>query len=444
MKRMKIFFVFLFILFFSGSAFCLETYDLSKSHKIAKNSNPEIIAATERLKAAEMRLNQAKSALIPHFTVDALGGKNYQEPVKTRVAIPGLPTMEMSTTPDEASDMTNVSLTVKQPLFTGGKIVLGIKMANNAYLSSYEDYKKTCDDVEYKVSSAYFDVLKTQKNIAILKNSMESLSKYYKQLEVLSNSGIISSADVLRVKSELLNMKVAEIQLNTALRISKMSFRNILGDAIPEEFVLAEDIAFMKDKVLKLSDLLVLGYKNRPDWNSFNYSKDILSDSVGMAQSGYLPTVAATYSTGRAITNYPSASLKYDIDSWKALLVGSWNIFDGFEVASKVAEAKANYNAVSAQEKTVKMAVALDIESSFYNFESLKEKIGAVEAARDAARKSYKLAEANFLSNVGTNVAVLDAESNYNKSEMNYWATLYDIELAKLKINKATGVKVFN
>jgi len=147
MKRLKIFFVFLFILFFSGSAFCSEIYDLSQSHKIAKNSNPEIIAAKERLKAAEMRLNQAQSALIPHLTVDALGGKNYQEPVKTRVSIPGLPTMEMSTTPDQASDMTNVSLTVKQPIFTGGKIVLGIKMANNAYLSSYEDYKKTCDDV---------------------------------------------------------------------------------------------------------------------------------------------------------------------------------------------------------------------------------------------------------------------------------------------------------
>jgi len=315
-------------------------------------------------------------------------------------------------------------------------------MANAGYYVAYEDLRKAQNEVLYNVSSAYYQVLKAEKNLALVKENMGILEKHLKQVEIFQQAGLVTKADVLRVETELANLKQAEIQARNGLRLAKLAFNNLLGRGLTEEVNLVE-VPEKPEKEWELNDLLALAYEYHPEWRAFKLGKQISEDSLALAYGNYFPNLALVASTGKTITEYPSAGTKYDLDSWRVMLAGSWNIFDGLETQSRVYEAHANLAAMQAQEALLKNAIALEVNSAYFNLESAKERVKAAEAAEDLARRTLRLAEANFSANIGTSLSVLDAEAALHKAENDLWTAKYEVELAKVRLNKAIGTKIF-
>jgi len=417
---------------------------LEESINLALAQSPQVLVAKEKLNAAYGKLGQAKSALAPHLSLEGSLGRNYSEtPTISMPPIPGLPTQEgFSLYPDEAANASSYTLSLKQTVFTGGKIFRSLRMANAGYYVAYEDLRKAQNEVLYNVSSAYYQVLKAEKMSALVKENMGILEKHLKQVEIFQQSGLVTKADVLRVETELANLKQAEIQARNGLRLAKLAFNNLLGRGLTEEVNLVE-VSEKPEKEWELNDLLALAYEYHPEWRAFKLGKQISEDSLALAYGNYFPNLALVASTGKTITEYPSAGTKYDLDSWRVMLAGSWNIFDGLETQSRVYEAHANLAAMQAQEALLKNAIALEVNSAYFNLESAKERVKAAEAAEDLARRTLRLAEANFSANIGTSLSVLDAEAALHKAENDLWAARYEVELAKVRLNKAVGTKIF-
>jgi len=433
-------FYFCFFIFAFSAASALT---LSESIEIALAKNPQIVAAQHKVKAATGKLGQARSSIIPHISLEGAFGKIYQESPTIDFSIPGMPTMEgLSLYPDEAADSTSYAFSLKQPLFTGGKIFRSLRMANAGYHIANEDFRKAQNEVTYNVTSAYYNVLKAEKMVALTKEGMDTLKKHLKQVEMFHKAGVVTKADVLRVETELANLKQAEIQARNGLKLAKAAFNSLLGKNLSEDVSLSPEILTAEEKGVDSDYLLSTAYSFRPEWKAFKLGKKIGEDSVGLAYSGYFPNLAFMGSTGKTITDYPAAGTKYDLDSWRLMVAGSWNLFDGFETPNKVLEAHANLEALKAQEQLIKDGVALEVNSAHLDLESASERVAAAEVAENLAKRSLHYAEVNFATHIDTSLSVLDAEAALHKAQTNLWSAKYDVELAKAKINKAVGTNI--
>ncbi|OGC21857.1 hypothetical protein A2310_01065 [candidate division WOR-1 bacterium RIFOXYB2_FULL_37_13] len=433
----SIFFIFLFFIF-SGSSFAdSQVLTLDQSIKIALERNTQVLSAREKLNASGARFNQALGSVLPSISLSSSFGKSYQQPLS--LTIPGM-TTPITTSPDEAAEMTTYSFSLRQPVFTGGKLLLGIKITNNSYLAALQDFKKVKNDVIYNVVSGYYEYLKSKKMVEVVNSSMIALKKHLKQVELFYNSGISTQVDLLRTQTELANMRNTQIQVETGLQLASISFNSLLGKDISSDIFLSSDAPQTFEGFASYSGLLEKAYNNRPDWISFKLGKEIAEDTVGLNTGNLLPNIFLVGSTGRTVTNYASSNTKYDLGSWNLLLSGSWVLFDGFVNVNKIAEAKATAQSLKEQEKSLKDAIALDLKAAYLNFGSAKERLSAAEYAKSLAEKTLKYAELNFVSNVGTNLSVLDAESALLQAQANYWTALYDIRIAKAKIDKAVGI----
>jgi outer membrane protein TolC len=407
---------------------------LQQGLDMALKSSPQIISAQKKLNASEARLGQARSYVLPNISASGSAGRTYQQPVELNV--PGFG--EISTAPDSPTDVSSYTFTLNQMIYNGGAIN-GMAIAYYSYLSSKEDLRRAKQDAAYKVESSYYLMINAEKAHNISVDMVKSLNKYVEQIKVLYDSDFVTKADVLRVQTQLESAKQTEISARKGEKLAMLSLNSILGLPLTSETVPVIDEKESSREPLSLDSLLNAAYQQRPDWISYKLAEQSADAGLSIAYSGYLPSFAIVGTYGRNIVKYPNDAdqdSNSNLLSWRALVSGSWTLFDGLDTPNKVAEAQANLDALKADGMTLRDAVALDVTSNYYELLSAFERVEEARTAEDMARKMMRLAEMNFSQ-------LLDAQTAYHEAQLELLSALYDLELAKAGLNKAIGKDVY-
>lgn len=423
------------LIFFVLSGSSAYAITMKESIDSAYKNNPQLISAQKMLNASEARLGQARSFLMPNISVSGAAGQIYQQPYSIVIG-----TTEFSTTPDQAADVSTYAFTLNQLIYNGGAIN-GMAMAYYQYESAKEGLRKTRQEVAYEVASGYYGVIKAEKAHSIMDDSEKSMKRYVDQMQVFYDAGLATKADVLRLQTELESARQQEILARSAEKISRLSFNSLLGLPLSTEAEPTIETVVSSKEVPSLDKLLETAYKQRPDWLSFKLLEQTADAGLNIAYSGYLPTIAVSGSYGYTNTAYKDFSgSNSNLLSWKAVVSGSWTLFDGLNTSNKVEEAYNELQAIRAEKQTLSDAVALDVTSNYYEFVSTFERVDSAMAAEDMARKMMRLAEMNFDQRVYTSTQLLDAQTAYHKAQLDLLSAQYDLELAKAKLDKAVGI----
>jgi outer membrane protein len=414
---------------------------LQESVNMALNNNPELISAQKKLNASEARLGQARSYLLPSLSVSGSAGKTYQQPQE--IIFQG---MAFATAPDKQNDLSTYSFTLSQMLYNGGAIN-GMAIAYYSYSSAKEDLRNAMQDAAYKTAAAYYGLINAEKAHDISIDMVKSLNRYVEQVNVLYNADLVTKADVLRVQTQLENAKQQEISARKGELLARLSLNSILGLPLTSETAPVIDDKETSKEALSLSSLLDTAYKKRPDWLSYKLAEQTADAMLSISYSGYMPNFALVGTYGRTIVNYEDAAdqdYNSNLLSWRALITGSWTLFDGMNTPNKVEESRANLDALRADGKILSDAIALDVTSDYYELLSSYERVEGARSAEDMARKMMKFAEMNFSQHIYTSVQLLDSQTAYHAAQLDLMSAIYDMELAKVKLNKAVGSDDFN
>ena len=434
-------FTFYFLLFTCvGSASALT---LQQSLDIALANNSAVVAALDKVHVAEAKRGEAFSNFLPHVSATASAGKNFVE--YPLIALP--PQMgggSFATGPDEAANANSYQLTVNQTLFTGGKLLVGQTIADINSQIAWQDYLRSSNETVLNVISSYYDYLKAKKSLEVIDASLDNLNRNLQQTQVFYDSGIGSNVDFLRVRTQVANVKIAELQAQNGLRLARLVFETNLGQKLKQDEVPAEaELTAAPAVNLDQDQVLKTAYDNRPEWNQFELGLTAAGKAVGLSYSNFLPNLALQYSIGRSIAEYPNnPASDSNLENWRYMLVGSWNIFDGFNTPMQIKESYASLDAAKAQARQIKDAIALEVNSAYLNLQSAVDKIAASQVAADLADKTLQTAEINYNAQILTEQQYLDAHTADQAAQLALWSSKYDYEVAKAKLNKAVGKTV--
>lgn len=428
------------VLFFALLALPAAALTLKDSIGTALNNNPAVIAAWEKVHVAEAKRGEAFSNFLPHVSANASAGKNFIEyPVITLPAQFGGGTI--STGPNEAANYNSYSLTVNQALFTGGKLLVGQKIADINYQIAWQDYLRSSNETVLNVVSSYYAYLKAKKSLEVINSSLGNLNRNLEQTQVFYDAGIGSNVDLLRVKTQVANVKITRLQAENGLRLARLAFETNLGRRLkPEEDLAESELTASPQVALSQEAALKTSYEYRPEWRQFELGLNAAESAVGLSYSNFLPNLALQWSIGRTINDYPNTpASNSNLENWRALLVGSWNIFDGFNTPMQIKESYASLNAARAQSRQVRDGIELDVNSAYFNLISAADQIAASQVAADLAGKTLRTAEINYKAQILTEQQYLDAHLADQSAQLALWSSKYDFEVAKAKLNKAAG-----
>lgn len=338
---------------------------------------------------------------------------------------------------DAPKNITNThsnTLTAALPIFTGGKLSGSIKQAKANYQYNEVGVQRTYNEMRSTVTDGYFNMLQADNIQKLSAESVTRLEDHLKNVQAQYDVGVVAKVDVLRSQVELANAKQTLIQAENTYQVAEANMNKIVG--LPMDTTLKLDNLLVYNAYDKnMDDCLAYAAEHRPELMQAKYGVDAAKGALMVARSGHMPQVAAS-----ANSNWPG-----DEDGkWGVGVNVSLNVFDTGVTLSKIHGAEADLKKAEATYRDTVNAVNLDVRSNYLGLREAEKRISTTKLAVEQADEDYRIAQLRYMSGVGTNTDVLDAQVALTQAKTNYTKALYDYNTSKTALETSIGVPMSN
>lgn len=330
-------------------------------------------------------------------------------------------------------------LTASLPIFTGGKLKGNIKQAKANYQYNQVGVQRTYNEMRSTVTDGYFTMLQADNMQKLSAESVTRLEDHLKNVQAQYDVGVVAKADVLRSQVELADAKQDLIKAENQYQLAEASLNKIVG--LPMDTNLKLDNLLVYNAYDKtMDDCLAYAAEHRPELMQAQYNVDAAKGALMVARSGHMPQVAASASQSWSDTNWPGD----EKGNWGVGVNVSMNVFDTGVTLSKIHGAEADLKKAEETYRNTVDSVNLDVRSNYLGLREAEKRISTTKLAVEQADEDYRIAQLRYMSGVGTNTDVLDAQVALTQAKTNYTQALYDYNTSKTALETSIGVPMTN
>ena len=296
---------------FAGQARAQRILTLDSCRSLAKEHSRTLQQKDEEIKAAHAKKQQVMTNFFPQVAARGvylhmqkelhlidwdkpLGHLNFLIPERLR---------HLGTV-----DLRNLwvgNVTAIQPLFLGGKIISGYKMASLAERLQGELRQTAETEVETKLDETYWQVVSLRSKERLLDQLVRLLEQTVKDVDASIDAGVATKADGLSVRTKLSEAEVKRSQVVNGLELSRMLLADLCGLSEDEPFTLAEE-GHLQELLLSTQTAPIArdedteaAIERRSEIRSLRLVDSIYSKRVNMESASLFPKLygVASYST---------------------------------------------------------------------------------------------------------------------------------------------------
>lgn len=331
------------------------------------------------------------------------------------------------------------ALTASLPIFTGGKLEGQIAQAKANYKYNEVGVQRTYNEMRSTVTNGYFNMLQMDNLQKLNAESVTRLADHLKNVQAQYDVGVVAKVDVLRSQVELANAKQTLIQAENNYQIAEANLNKIVG--LPMDTTLKLDNILVYSAYDRtMDDCLAYAAEHRPELMQAKYNVDAAKGALKVARSGHMPQVSASASQAWSSDNWPGD----DNGNWGVGVNVSLNVFDTGVTLSKIHGAEADLKKAEETYRDTVDSVNLDVRTNYLGLREAEKRINTTKLAVEQADEDYRIAQLRYMSGVGTNTDVLDAQVALTQAKTNYTQALYDYNTSKTDLETSIGVPMGN
>ncbi|MFP4164845.1 MAG: TolC family protein [Chitinispirillaceae bacterium] len=392
-----------------------EVLTLDQCIEKALESNLQLQIAREKVAENEAAVKEATAGFLPKVSASA----NYSR-------LGEAPTMEIMGQSITAGNVDNykASLSLTQPLYAGGQIRIGRRMASYGLSASEWQRETTRKDVVRDVTKAYYGVLAARRSLVVLDSSVASMEVMVRDLKNAVEVDMRGEHELLQAEVQLLNQKLSRQQAASGADLAADRLSTLIGRFMDEPLQLNDEIPPLD--TFDLPELAILqkrARKESPEIKALEEQLFAARASERMAMASYLPSVMA--SAGLSGQTQGVDELEWQ-NSSNVSLVLQWDLFDGGAAYHKRSRARSQTTQLELTIQDMRTSLELVVKN---NYTSLKDAFESLELNRksiEQARRSYEITYDKFQQGLVPNSEVLNAQNSRLQAEINYYRALSD------------------
>ncbi len=400
---------------------------LQEAIKIALETQPQIQSRLYDYAAAQERVNQALSGILPQ-----LGGSWTANRQKSQSS--GGTRFLGSGSGGGASFSTSqtAQMTLSQILFDFGKTFAATDVARAQAEVVRLDAEVQKDLTILAVKQGYFNLLLAKRLVAVNDEAVARAGLNLRSAKGFFEVGTRPKIDVVRAEVDVANAQVGLIQARNAVSLARVALNTAMGIAVdaPTE---VQDILAYEPYPVDQSQLIPEALRQRPEYRRVNAVVTSAEASVRQTFRNFFPDISGQGQYGGTFTNPQNPG---DLsEQWLLGVTLTWTIFDGGNKIARYQEAQKTLESGRSQVKTIELSVSQEVVQAALNLNATKEQIGAAQKAMESAKENYRLARGRFDAGVGIILDVTDAQLALTQAEATYAQTLanYRIDIAQLE-----------
>lgn len=397
---------------------------LPRTVGMALDYNRDIKMAHYDLKSAEYAINEARAGKMPNINYSFAATRS-----SSQTGVAGVSTI--------GNRFTN-GLSVSIPLYTGGKVEGMTEIAKLGKTTAQEEVLRVEQQTKLDAIKGYYALLAYKQLKDVYDTSVTNLEGHVRNVTAQYNVGTVAKLDVLTSDVSLANSKTDAVTAANNVANAEASLDNILGLPINTRLELADHSLPFNEYNMSLEDALDYAMKYRPEVLQAALAVEKADENIGVAQSGYRPTVAVGAGRNWFDTDFPGTKNK----GWQLQGTVSLPIWDGGATRAKTKEAKEAFTKARENEQKIREAVQLEVKQAYLAIRSAAQRVQATQTVVNQATESFKIATVRYQAGVGINLDVLDAQLNLDKARTNNIQALYDYNVGIATLEKAMGMDV--
>lgn len=135
-----------------------------------------------------------------------------------------------------------LAVTAIQPVFAGGRIVNGNRLAKLGVEAAKYQNETASKDVLLKTEQSYWLVVSLLEKEKTVNRFLALLDTLYRDVDVAYNSGIVTKNDLLKVKLKQNEIRSTQVTLKNGIALATMSLCQYIGSPYSEDIVLSDTL----------------------------------------------------------------------------------------------------------------------------------------------------------------------------------------------------------
>jgi len=413
--------------------------------QMALEYNRQYLSAERELDRARGDIIAARAGALPQVNI---GGRYTRNIKKGEIFLPGefFDEEGFVKVPAAQDNDFNLSLSLTQPLYVGGKVGSAIQIARIYEKYSREKVREVESQIIYSAEALFYSSILSASHLEVLEKAYLQFSHNYEIVEKYYSQGMASEFELLRARVEKSNLEPQLVAARTALSITQKTLKSFLGLALDEPITLRTDITdTVAVMVPPLDSLTSAALHNRPEIKQAELQKRGYDKAVRIAKGDWLyPNINLNTSYDISASSDDFSLGSRDVTkSWTASLLLTIPVFDGGRTIGEVRKARVDYYQAVLAEQQTQDDIRLEVEQAYDNLIQARAALDLQKETIAQAEEGLRIANLRYESGVGTLLEVLSAQTALTDARTNMAEAIYQYRLAKSALKKATGIAVF-
>ena len=407
----------------------------AECREMALSYSEDLQQSDNALRQAELDRKIAKTAFLPKFEGSAMGVYMYPD-----VDMMGMG-MELRM---RGTYMADIGLT--QPIYTGGKIRSGLRLARIGEEAAAEQHRMTRMDVLVEVDNAYWTYIAVGQKIRMLESYQAQMDTLYRQIETAVVAGMATENDLLRIDAKRTEIHYQLQKVQNGAELCRMSLCRIVGVDFDTQ-IETVDTTF----VISQPDKLTADINSRPELHLLEKQVAAEKEQIRMARAEMLPTVGLTANymyfgnlklNGMA-DNGSGTMVPYSQEfregNGMVMLAVKIPIFSWGKNRKKVR--KAQYGLRNAEldlQKNTRL-LTIEMQQAIRNIQDGYRLIYTAEKGLQQADENLRVMRNRYVASMASLTDLLDAQSQWQQAKSNLIEAQTQYKIYETEYLRATG-----
>jgi len=419
------------------------TLDAALARAAEKNLDLSLAREDASLAGADRTTSFAN--VLPRLDVSSTFGRSFIGKQSGYVTSGGIPVPAQ-----DAFDQPYYSLTasLSQPVFDWAAFRdLGRSSAQVA--AAQKQYDEQVLAITFEVTRRFYEVVRAERSLAVFQGTAARTEDLVKRADALYAAGRAPRSDTFTNRVNLANDRIAVEQQRSRVAQAKTLLGQALGLTASEalELVVAApaqiDTAERPGQPPPAEQVVEVAKQRRPALAAAKSQVAAAEAAVSGAKGGYLPTVDAQLSYSRSGPElggdagvYGDLKKEY---SATAMLVASWNLFEGRRTQASVQRAESQARRAHANAELATLRVAKEISDARSIASSRATQVGLAADNLSTAQQALALARDRLDAGLATQLEVREASLNLTRAELSLVEARIDHAVAIADLARASG-----
>ncbi len=408
------------------------TLGLAECREMALKSSEEMQQQSNNLSSAELDKKIAKGSYLPQ--IDAMAMVFFMKDYDMM----GYKLLMRGTW--------DAGITLTQPIYVGGKIRNGNKLAKIGYEAAEQQMKLKSDEVVASVDNAYYTLLAVREKVKMLEAYERQMTALYDQVNASVAADLATQSALLRVSSKKSEITYQLEKARNGEKLCQMSLCSAIGIDLGSSIEL-------KDSTLTITAPATLDedISARPEVALLSKQVEVAEKQVSVQKADHLPQVALM----AGFSHFDNLKFKgttvlddgstYEFEQTSktntpfAAVTVSIPIFHGGNDARKVKQSKLKAENAKLDLKRNTRLMSIEARQAVLNLTSGYEMVEVATLGLSDSEENLRIMQNKFDNDMATMTDLLDAFSQWQQAQSNLIEAQTQYKIYETEYLRVTG-----